>query len=110
MLHLYAKLRNSNLQIHEQLLKLIKTRLNEEPDLSSDSLLPTLFSAFLRPFLQTFLKTVVHFGSILCLWIPSFKIIISVVTSIVRLSLSKNWNQEEVIIVYHSLFYSLYLI
>lgn len=60
MLHLYAKLRNSNLQIHEQLLKLIKTRLNEEPDLSSDSLLPTFFSAFLRPFLQTFLKTVVH--------------------------------------------------
>lgn len=90
MLHLYAKLRNSNLQIHEQLLKLIKTRLNEEPDLSSDSLLPTFFSAFLRPFLQTFLKTVVHFGSIPCLWIPSFKIIISVVTSIVRLSLSKN--------------------
>lgn len=90
MLHLYAKLRNSNLQIHEQLLKLIKTRLNEEPDLSSDSLLPTFFSAFLRPFLQTFLKTVVHFGSILCLWILSFKIIISVVTSIVRLSLSKN--------------------
>lgn len=56
MLHLYAKLRNSNLQIHEQLLKLIKTRLNEEPDLSSDSLLPTFFSAFLRPFLQTFFK------------------------------------------------------